>query len=191
MLKKSLTLAASALVLFGAVTAQAHTTSIGFVPGANNGEVTFWTGSYHSGGVNEGTLTLAGANGTVFAPVTVAFNIGVTSTKPTGLVDGTNNFYWGGSFSNTSFPKTTQNALVEELRIWQGVTFSGLNPGDYSFTCGSTLTGLHKCGLTWGPGERYRNPDWRHFIGGGGTKPAWPFLNLEQCSSCSAQASRA
>ncbi len=140
MLKKSLMIAASALVLFGAVTAQAHTTSIGFV-NAGPGAVTFYTGSYHSNvGVNEGSLTLTGVS-VAFGPVTKAFDIPSVNTKPVGLVDGTSNFYW--QTTNSGSPTLTSDPLFAGgVEIWQGVTFTGLNPGTYSFGCGNS------CGTT-------------------------------------------
>src|SRR6266850_7872367 len=94
---KRVVIALSALTMLAIGTiAQAHTTSIGFVPGVNPGEVTFYTGSYSHGGtpVNEGSLTLTGVS-LSFGPTTVAFDIAPVGTKPSGLVDGTNNFFWG------------------------------------------------------------------------------------------------
>tara|TARA_R110001583_G_C5658993_1_gene409468 strand:- start:734 stop:1345 length:612 start_codon:yes stop_codon:yes gene_type:complete len=164
----------SLLIVNGAV--QAHTTSIGFVPGTNPGEVTFWTGSYeHGGGTpnNEADLTLAGINSTVFGPVTAAFNITPVNVKPIGLVDGTNNFYWEqpqGSALNTSL--TADPGIAGGVAWWQGVTFAGLNAGDYSFSCGTT------CGTTvqwdtWGPGTENITLVAGN-IGGGGTNGTIP-----------------
>ena len=133
--------------------AQAHTTSLGFVPGANPGEVTFWTGSYFHGGIatNEGTLTVTGVDVT-FGPTTQAFDMivggnssPVGAAKPAGLVDGTNNFFWASSPDPSftyEFPVNTDPNLFGGIRTWQGVTFAGLNPGTYDFTCGAT------CGTT-------------------------------------------
>ncbi|MFT5139779.1 MAG: hypothetical protein ACI9H8_000407 [Lysobacterales bacterium] len=118
--------------------AYAHTTSIGFTPGANQGEVIFYTGSYHPNvGVNEGTLTLTGINGTVYGPTELAFNIPSVNVKPAGLVDGTNNCYV------TIANLVDCTLLADPIRsgpviIWQGVTFAGLQAGDYSFSCGTT-----------------------------------------------------
>ena len=86
--------------------ASAHTTSLGFLPGASPGEVTFWTGSYDHGGVpvNEGIGTLVGVD--VVFNQALAFGITPVNTKPAGLVDGTNNFYWAvdGSFPVSADP---------------------------------------------------------------------------------------
>ncbi|WP_428635197.1 PEP-CTERM sorting domain-containing protein [Sedimenticola sp.] len=124
----------------------AHTTSIGYVPGASAGEVTFWTGSYSHGGtpVNEGTLTLTGVD-VVYGPTTVAFDITPVGVKPTGLVDGTNNFFWDISADPSftyEFPVSTDPNLFGGVVWWQGVTFTGLNAGTYDVTCGAT------CGIT-------------------------------------------
>lgn len=127
--------------------AMAHTTSIGYVAGANPGEVTFWTGSYLHGGtvVNEADLTLVGAAGTVYGPVTKAFDITPVNVKPSGLIDGTNNFFWAQSTTpgfSYDFPVATDPNLFNGVVWWQGVTFTGLNAGTYDVTCGAT------CGTT-------------------------------------------
>lgn len=129
-----------ALGFSAAGVAYAHTTSLGFVPGTNAGEVTFWTGSYNHGGtpVNEGIGTLAGVT-VAFGPVSNPFNLGPVNVKPAGLVDGTNNFFWDSAFN---FPVSTDPNLFGGVVWWQGVTFAGLVPGTYSFTCGS------QCGVT-------------------------------------------
>lgn len=125
--------------------AMAHTTSIGYVPGANPGEVTFWTGSYAHGGTpnNEGTLTLTGVD--VVFNQSVAFNITPVGVKPAGLVDGSNNFFWDISSTpgfSYDFPVSTDPNLFGGVIWWQGVTFTGLNAGTYDVTCGAT------CGIT-------------------------------------------
>ncbi|GBO89784.1 PEP-CTERM sorting domain-containing protein [Marinobacter salsuginis] len=150
--KKAITLALACGLGSLSAGALAHTTSIGFVPGSSFGDVTFWTGSYSHGGtpVNEGTLTLTGVD--VTYNQTLAFNITPTSTKPTGLVDGTNNFYWGSTFGSSLDKTLTSDPLISGGVVWwQGVTFSGLVAGTYDFTCGAT------CGTTaqwasWGSG---------------------------------------
>ncbi len=141
-MKKLIPFLAVAFIFAGVGMANAHTSSIGFV-NAGPGSVTFYTGSYHSlsenGGINEGTLTLTGVT-VPFGPVTTAFNIAPVATRPAGLVDGTNNFYWQG---NGSFPHSTDPTIFGiGIIIWQGVTFNGLAAGDYDFTCGNT------CGST-------------------------------------------
>jgi len=134
----------------GIQSASAHTTSIGFVPGSNAGEVTFWTGSYQHGGTpnNEGIGTLTGVN--VIFNQSQAFNIAVTGTKPTGLIDGTNNFYWDSGVSgacsqsgaNFNPALTADPGVCGGVVWWQGTTFTGLMAGTYDFSCGNN------CGTT-------------------------------------------
>jgi hypothetical protein len=126
---------ASTILLAG--TAAAHTTSIGYVPGTNAGEVTFWTGSYDHGyiPVNESGGTLTGITDPLYSQA-LAFNLGPFNSKPIGLIDGTNNFYWAadGSFP----PLGADPGIGGGVAWWQGVTFTDLAAGDYSFSCGST-----------------------------------------------------
>jgi outer membrane autotransporter protein len=76
-----------------ATPALAHTSSIGFT-NTGNGSVTFWFGTYHSGvNYTEGSMQVVSSNSTT---TTSAFNL-LVSTRPTGLVDGTNNFYSNGT----------------------------------------------------------------------------------------------
>jgi len=174
-MKKKLVALSVVMVLAVCITskASAHTTSLGYIAGINPGEVVFWTGSYAHGGapVNEGTLTLTGISGTTFGPTTKAFDIVPTSTKPLGLVDGTNNFYW--SWPTITFPNNTESAPgLGPVVVWQGVVFSGLNPGDYSASCGAT------CGTTvqWdslGSGTVNLTLEGQD-IGGGGTSNSVP-----------------
>lgn len=141
---RSLSLAAAAAVAILSTAAHAHTSSLGYEPGSNAGEVIFWAGSYEHGGsvLNEGTFTLTGID-TIYNAVVNA-NIAPTSVKPSGLVDGTNNFFWAeDGFGGYTFPVNT-DPIIFGLGIshWQGISFSGLAPGTYSFTCGLT------CGTT-------------------------------------------
>jgi hypothetical protein len=158
----------------GASTVLAHTTSLGYVPGTTAGSVTFWTGSYAHGGtvVNEGIATLVGVS--VTYNQSVPFNIAPVTVKPAGLVDGTNNFFWG-PFNGTvyPFPVSVDPVLFGGVVVWQGVTFSGLVPGTYTFTCGNN------CGVTaqWqsintGAGETVTVNLTGSVIGGGGGPPA-------------------
>ena len=119
--------------------ANAHTTSLGFVPGTTAGSVTFFTGSYSHGGtpINEGTATLTGV--TVTYSQVINFNIPPVGVKPAGLVDGTNNFFWGPAVAGVyPFPVSVDPVLFGGVVWWQGVTFTGLVPGTYTFTCGTT-----------------------------------------------------
>ncbi len=145
-----LTFCALALTMLSAQFAAAHTTSIGYVPGANPGEVTFWTGSYDHFGTpnNEGIGTLVGVD--VAYNQSLAFNITPVSTKPTGLIDGTNNFYWDSvpsgacSLNGAHFAPglTADPGICGGVVWWQGVTFTGLVAGTYDFSCGNN------CGST-------------------------------------------
>ena len=117
--------------------ASAHAISIGF-ENAGAGAITTWLGTYaHGGGNNlQGSMTLEGVLGTVFPALTVAFNQLVT-TKPSGLIDGTTNFYAPNTTgalvgSETSF--NTVCPLCGPVNHWQGVSFAGLSVGDYKFT---------------------------------------------------------
>ena len=140
---KAAALLVGALALPGA--AFGHAISIGYA-NAGAGAVTIWLGTYsvgHAAIVNEGSLKLEGALGTVFGPVTTAFNLLAgpgAAFKPAGLVDGTTNFY----VPNITDPNA---ALVGSeagfnasclacgpVERWQGVTFTGLTAGDYQFT---------------------------------------------------------
>ncbi len=127
-------LALALLLSLGWVTAaSAHTTSLGYVPGANAGEVTFWAGHYNHSGLpgNQGTGQLVGFS-LVYDSGIVPFNIGPVASKPVGLVDGTNNFFWGPS--PYPFGLTTDPNLFGGIVHWQGLTLAGLNPGSYDFS---------------------------------------------------------
>ena len=131
MIKRSLFLVA----MLASTSANAHTTSLGYVPGADAGSVTFWAGSYDHGGFpgNEGIVTLIGLNGIVYNTAK-AFDIGPVSSRPSGLVDGVNNFFW--DLSN-NFPTNVDPLYNGGVSYWQGVTFTSLIAGDYQFGCGA------------------------------------------------------
>lgn len=140
-------LLASALAVVLPATAFAHTSSLGYVPGSTAGSVVFWTGSYEHGGTvfNEGTFTLQGITNPAFLAVVNA-NVAPTSIRPGGLIDGTNNFFWAQdntSSTGYTFPVSVDPVIFGlGISHWQGISFTGLAPGDYSFTCGTT------CGST-------------------------------------------
>jgi hypothetical protein len=111
--------------------ANAHTITIGYA-NAGPGSVTFWYGSYHNYGapeLTEGTFNLVGINGTSFPSTTVPFSLN-SGTKPTGLVDGTTNFYAtnAGPLANSDVDN------LGPVLSWQGVTFNNLAAGQYQFT---------------------------------------------------------
>ncbi len=121
---------AAAVGLMGAVSAEAHTVTYGFTPGvAGSGAVTIWMGSYHfsseNGNQNEGAMDLVGINGTAYASTSHSFDL-LSSVLPTGLVEGDNYFC-----NSTYCPGSGSFASVY---FWQGVSITGLTPGDYQFT---------------------------------------------------------
>lgn len=125
-------LAGVAFVLLAAFgTANAHTVSIGYA-NAGPGSVTFWYGSYHSYGapeLTEGTFSLVGINGNSFPLTVVPFSLS-SATKPVGLLDGTTNFY----ATNAGPLASTDVDNLCGCFSWQGVTFNGLQVGQYTFT---------------------------------------------------------
>ncbi len=140
---KAVGLLVAALALPGA--AFGHAVSIGYENAGSPGAVTIWLGTYstgHAALVNEGSLRLEGALGTLFGPVTSAFNLlaGVgVGLKPAGLVDGTTNFYSDGIAGSSPLVGSealfnTNCAACGPVQRWQGVTFAGLTAGNYQFT---------------------------------------------------------
>lgn len=122
--------------LAGIGVASAHTTSLGYVPGANAGEVTFWAGHYSHGGVpgTQGTGLLTGFS-LVYSSGIIPFTLGVVSSKPVGLVDGTNNFFWEPSSPTPYvFGTGVDPNLFGGVVHWEGLTITGLNTGTYDFT---------------------------------------------------------
>lgn len=124
--------AASAIALgLAPATALAHTNSIGYV-GDGNGGITFWYGSWHGGtNFNEAEIKLEGANGTTFGPTITQFTL-LESSTPAGLIPGTNYFTSDGTQLIPYDPNDINGG--GESYTWQGVTFTGLAAGDYTFT---------------------------------------------------------
>ena len=123
-------LAASSALLLGMPTASfAHTNSIGYV-GNGGGSITFWYGTYHNTNFNEAELKLEGANGTSYTTQIVQFNQ-LTTTTPTGLDPTVNYFTTDGT---QLIPYSNATAAGGQSNTWQGVTFTGLAAGDYTFT---------------------------------------------------------
>jgi len=123
-------LAVASALLMGAPAAFAHTNSIGYV-GDGQGGITFWYGSYHAGTTfNEADIKLEGANGTTFTTVITPFTLLENST-PAGLIPGTNYFTTDGT---QLIPYDDSTAAGMPSASWQGVTFTGLAAGDYTFT---------------------------------------------------------
>lgn len=122
-------LAGASALLLGANVAPvfAHTNSIGYV-GDGQGGVTFWYGNWHDGTTfNEAELKLEGVNGTIYNTTITQFNL-LEATTPGGLIPGTNYFTSDGS---QLVPYDTN---IQESYTWQGLFFSGLTAGDYTFT---------------------------------------------------------
>ncbi|TBR39390.1 MULTISPECIES: autotransporter-associated beta strand repeat-containing protein [Dyella] len=119
------------LALGMAPAAMAHTTSIGYANSGNN-SLSFYYGTYHSIAdtyFNEGQLHLVNSTGTF--DQTVQFSI-LTSDKPAGLVDGDTNFYSGAvNYLSGNEADIGQGRVILN---WQGVTFTGLTAGTYTFT---------------------------------------------------------
>lgn len=123
-------LAASSALLLGMPTATfAHTNSIGYV-GNGGGSITFWYGTYHNTSFNEAELKLEGANGTTYTTQIVQFDQ-LTTTTPTGLDPTVNYFTTDGT---QLVPYSDGTAAGGQSNTWQGVTFTGLAAGDYTFT---------------------------------------------------------
>lgn len=134
---------ATALSAFSGL-ALAHTVALGYVPGVNAGDVTFWVGNYTHGSPgnvpNEGSLRLSGQNTTVYGPTTTLFDLN-TTTKPTGLSDGSNYFYASGGVGAAGNPLVSDYNLsyitscpaCGGVTGWQGVSVTGLSAGDYMF----------------------------------------------------------
>jgi uncharacterized protein with beta-barrel porin domain len=121
-------LSATAFCVLQAQSAKAHTVSIGY-ESSGPGAVTFWYGTYHTGVTyTEGSLQLVGSS----YAATVAFTM-LTLTKPTGLIDGTTNFYSNGTALVGSFASSAYTGSGP-VAAWQGASFTGLRAGTYTFT---------------------------------------------------------
>jgi Autotransporter beta-domain len=135
--KRALLLAAS--LLSSMTVAHAHTVSVGY-EALGGGVFDIWYGTYHSPSeatYTEGSLQFTGPS----ISTTVAFTM-LTYTKPSGLIDGTTNFYSnaaGTGLTGTPVPITGNggsfNGLASGVLAWQGVQFTGIiRPGTYTFT---------------------------------------------------------
>jgi fibronectin-binding autotransporter adhesin len=113
--------AALAVAVLSGPAALAHTTSVGYEVLPSN-TVEIWYGTYHQTNFTEGSLSFVGNNG---YSSTVNFT-DLTTAKPVGLIDGTTNF-----FSNGSALVGVPNRVIN---TWQGVTFTNLRAGTYTFT---------------------------------------------------------
>ena len=118
---KAIAGAAFAAAVLSGPAALAHTTSVGYEILPSNA-VEIWYGTYHNTSFTEGSLSFIGDN---CYSSTVNFTDLVT-VKPTGLTDGTTNFFSDG----TQLIGTPTRTIY----TWQGVTFSNLLAGTYTFT---------------------------------------------------------
>jgi len=110
------------LGLAAASTAAGHTITIGYANSGNNA-LTFWYGTYHNTHFPEGALTLSGPLGTTTTNFTL-----YQQTRPAGLVDGDTNFWSNGT------TLVGYDTYGKPVLTWQGMEFTGLVPGTYTFT---------------------------------------------------------
>lgn len=136
LLKKNSVVAAAVLAVAAVGTASAHTISIGVYNAGAPGSVTLAMGTY-----NHGTPIFQGAMALIAGPIItgpVSFT-SVTTTKPTGLIDGVNNFYADavpsnyGTLGADSFNSATNTVGIGNVVNWQELTFTGLTAGTYTY----------------------------------------------------------
>ncbi|MEK9694091.1 MAG: hypothetical protein VW235_14325, partial [Rhodospirillaceae bacterium] len=127
-------------------TALAHTNSVGYV-GDGNGGLNFWYGSWHDGTTfNEAEIKIEGtdANGTAYTwsdgnggtqTYSIdAFNL-LSQDSPAGLISGVNYFTSDGTQLVAYDPTGASNGgTTQESYTWQGMNYTNLAPGDYTFT---------------------------------------------------------
>ena len=161
---------ATVLAVGSIAVASAHTTSLGYVPAANAGEVTFWAGHYSHGDL-AGNEDIAVINGvSIVFSQNAPFNIPTVTSKPVGLVDGTNNFFWTQSGGGYVFGSGTDPNLFGGIVQWQGVTLAGLVAGTYTFGIAPDARTTAEWDLLGG-GEVQINLTGGDVGGGGGTVP--------------------
>lgn len=139
---KKLSVVAAAVLAVAAGTASAHTISIGVYNAGGPGNVTLAMGTYfHGTPLFEGSMALIAGPMTTGA---VGFS-SVTTTKPGGLIDGTNNFYadavgFNNNLPSNSFTKATNTVGLGAVVNWQEVTFTGLVAGTYTYQLSGMTT---------------------------------------------------
>jgi len=127
------------LTVFISPFAAAHTISVGSSSAGAPGSVTLWLGTYsHGAGRIQGSVQLIA--GPCCTPSGVEVFGLLTTTKPTGLVDGDNNFYADagaggayGSLPSDSYNQPTNTVGLGAVVNWQGATFTGLTAGLYTY----------------------------------------------------------
>lgn len=138
---KNLAVAVSVALLSS--TALAHTISVGYTATSTANIVDFFAGTYHTGSITEqGTGHLVGVGNNYDSGI-MSFNMPVVGSKPTGLVDGTNNFYFapttahGSCQSGATYGSATDTCSEGIVTHWEGIQFTGLAAGTYDFTIGN------------------------------------------------------
>jgi len=124
-------------------TALAHTNSVGYV-GDGSGGLNFWYGSWHDNTTfNEAEIKIEGtdANGTAYTwsdgnggtqTYSIdAFNL-LSQDSPAGLISGVNYFTSDGTQLIPYDPSDSNGG--GESYTWQGMNYTNLAPGDYTFT---------------------------------------------------------
>jgi len=142
-------LVVAAMVFIGNVSIHAHTISIGSFNAGTPGSVTLVMGTYdHGSGFPQGSITLT--SGPTVPPTITNLFTSFTTVKPTGLIDGDNNFYadttpatWGTAPAD-SFNSPTNTVGIGPVINWQGSTFTGLTAGVYDYT----LSGMNSVNWT-------------------------------------------
>jgi autotransporter-associated beta strand protein len=116
----------------------AHTTSVGYIaPLGTSNTITFWYGTYHADvtlGQFEGQFKLQGVDNGFSATVNFTQIVGTNQAvtqAPIGLEDGVNNFY---AESETGTQLVATPPSNGPSLVWQGVTFTGLGAGTYTYT---------------------------------------------------------
>jgi len=118
----------------------AHTVSVGY-ENLGGGVFNIWYGTYHANtNFTEGSLSASGPSFSTVVPFTL--NVVGAGNKPSGLIDGTTNFYsnaGGTGLTGTPVPVTGNGGSfvggASNVVSWQGAHFTGITtPGNYTFT---------------------------------------------------------
>ena len=111
-------------------TALAHTNSIGYV-GDGSGGLNFWYGNWHGQAFNEAEIKITKPDGSTSID---AFNL-LSQNSPAGLISGTNFFTSDGTQLVPYDPTgATNGGVTQESYVWQGINYTGLATGNYTFT---------------------------------------------------------
>jgi len=111
-------------------TALAHTNSIGYV-GDGSGGLNFWYGNWHGTAFNEAEIKITKPDGTTSID---AFDL-LSQDSPAGLISGVNFFTSDGTQLVAYDPTgATNGGVTQESYVWQGINYTGLATGNYTFT---------------------------------------------------------